>query len=233
MKDLINSIFIYHGFDKKDFSFGVLYFKNKEEEKEKIQNYWLIIEVKSIEDILSMQDEWFDKCKAFVKDRDFDKNTSLLVLTKRVNVILQKKSILLIEEDPFQFKKMVLPYTDKDLVILLKESNNGSIDKLLKLIVQEDVFLEYKNNYGNYSWRNILYSITQKLPFIKIDIEINQNIENLFVEGNKILNTKGLLNYTNKIDVKFTDNIMSEISNKNIDELIELFNDIEENGNTN
>lgn len=117
MKEIINNLFNYHNFEKIDIGKDNLFFKDIHGN---IRYYWLIIEVEIFDSelILAFQDVWFEECKKKIKDKDFDKNTSLLIIYKREEIDIVKKHVFKIEEDPFQFKKYVLTYTDDSLVNL-------------------------------------------------------------------------------------------------------------------
>lgn len=230
MKTIVESLFNYHQFEKVELNFGRLFFKNTESG---FRYYWLVVEVKVLDSflILHSQDFWFDECKEIMKDKDFDKNTSLLIISEKRGSDIEKQSIFKIEEDPFQFKKYVLTYTDESLINLKAKIDNDNSEKLLNLLVDENIFNEYKETHQNHSWHNLLYNIAHKLPFLKINVAINQNLENLFTKSNNELKRKNLIDFFDSFNAVFSDEILGSIDEMNEDQIIELLNFNNDNGN--
>ncbi len=230
MKSIINSLFNYHDFIKVEFGFGSLFFKDV---KSDIRYYWLVVEVDILDSslILINQDSWFDECKNLIEDKDFDKNTSLLIINNTTASDIVRQNIFKIEEDPFQFKKYVLTYTDDSLVILKSKIEEVNSERLLNLLVDESIFHEYKESHQNYSWHNLLYNIAHKLPFLKINVAINQNLENLFTKSKDELERKNLTGFLSSFDEVFTEEILETFDEMNEDKVIELLNFNKENGN--
>jgi hypothetical protein len=222
MKTIIKSLFEYHEFTSLELEFGILYSKKEETN---IKSYWLIVEVDELDNVLSNQDEWFDKCKEKITDMDFDKNTYLLVLSKRKHFAIQKNEILHIEEDPFQFKKQVLLYTEETVQNLKLNCDITDPKTILELISSETVFNAYKANFLTYNWENLLYHIAHKLPFLNINIDTNQNLGNLVIKNNKELFAKGYQDYYDYVSLNFTDEIMGALEKKGLDEIIQLLNE--------
>lgn len=224
MKSIIRKLFSYHEFDLLELDFGDLYLSRDDR-----KYYWLIVEENILPNILEQQDEWFEKCKERIDSKEFDKNTSMLILGDKETSKSQKQDVLRIEEDPFQFKKYVLLYTAESLKNLNEQSNNGEAKEILDLIINEDVFKSYKFNYADYNWRNLLYNIAHKLPFLDINVKVDENLENLFVQSYESLTNLNLIEYSEFIESKFNEDKMVEISNLDLDELIELLvNDVED-----
>jgi hypothetical protein len=230
MKTIIESLFSYHEFKKIKFEFGSLFFKNIEDN---IRYYWLVVEVEILDSslILIKQDSWFDECKDVIKDKDFDKNTSLLIISKRENSEIERQNIFKIEEDPFQFKKYVLTYTDDSLVSLKSKIEEDNSESLLNLLVDESIFNEYKESHQDYSWHNLLYNIAHKLPFLKINVAINQNLENLFAKSKDELVKRNLTDFFDSFNEVFSEEILENVDKMNEDELIILLNFNKDNGN--
>jgi len=226
MKNLIRSLFNHHHFELTELDFGDLYTSSDDR-----KYYWLVIEQNDASKVLELQDEWFEKCKEQIDSKEFDKNTSLLILANNDKNEIKKQEILLIEEDPFQFKKYVLLLTSDSLKHLIEQTENGKPEKILNLIVDETVFNDYKLKYYEYNWRHLLYHLAQKLPFLKINVEVNQDLDNLFFEAKKSLDKNELLDYSEFIEKQYEDGFMTEIDNLDLDELIELLDNNTENGN--
>lgn len=226
MRDLIKILFDVHNFKLNELEFGDLYTSNDER-----KYYWLVVEPSDVSKVIELQDEWFEKCKEQIDTKEFDKNTSLLVLANNDINEIQKKEILSIEEDPFQFKKYVLLFTSDILKKLLEQTENGNPEKILELIVNESVFNNYKNNYLEPTWRHLLYNLAHKLPFLKINVEVNQTLDNLFEESKKTLVEKGLLEYSEFIEKQYDEGMFSGLESLDLDELIELLDNKNDNGN--
>ncbi len=224
MKELIRNIFKEHSFFYSLIEAGDLYKKDND----RIKYYWLIVEVDDLSAVLEKQDEWFDEAKRKIEDQNFDKNVSLLILIKRGNA--ETTDIIRIEEDPFQFKKMVLTYTNESLEQLKIESNGGIYEALRNLIVNEAVFHNYKENYGDYSWMNLLYDLASKIPFLEIDVMPNQSLTDLLTKSDQLLEASELKSLSEEIQEKFPENILSNLDNMDADDLIQIFN-IEGDGN--
>lgn len=230
MNEIINNLFNYHNFEKIDIGKDNLFFKDV---NGNIRYYWLIIEVEVFDSdlILAFQDVWFEECKKKIKDKDFDKNASLLIIYKREEIDIVKKHIFKIEEDPFQFKKYVLTYTDDSLVNLKAKIEDDNPEMLLKLLVNENVFNEYKDTHQNHSWHNLLYNIAHKLPFLKINVTINQNLENLYVKSKDEIQRKNLTDFFDSFNKVFSEEVLENLDKINEDKLIELLNFNSDNGN--
>lgn len=226
MRDLIKKLFDLHNFKLIELEFGDLYISNDDR-----KYYWLVVEQSDISRVLELQDEWFEKSKEHINTKEFYKNTSLLVLANNDKNGIKKKEILLIEEDPFQFKKYVLLFTSHILEELLSQTEKGNPEKILELIVKESVFNHYKANYLEPSWRHLLYNLAHKLPFLKINVEVNQTLDNLFEEAEKSLVEKELLEYSEFIEKQHEEGVFSELDNLDVDGLIELLDNKTENGN--
>lgn len=224
MKNLIKQLFINEGFTSIDLNSKIFFTKDIIG----ISYYWLVVQVDSLSTVIDSQDIWFEDCKDNIKLKDFDKNTSLLVLTEIEHSIAWKKEVLLIEEDPFQFKKYVLGYTQDQLRELLSFSTIGEPEAIKNLITNETTFNDYKNSYSEYTWHNLLYTISQKLPFIKLNVTTEKGLDNLFEKLDKNLTKKEVLNDFNFIDERMTTDLMFGIEDLNFEELHSLITTGEE-----
>ena len=114
MKEIINDVLLGSSFESvKRFEFGELYQNSQID----VFYYWLVVHTDTLtpELISSLQDEYFDECKKVVDSPSFNKNTSLLILYETNPLEIIKGLVQLIEEDPYQFKKYVIPYTNEAL----------------------------------------------------------------------------------------------------------------------
>lgn len=226
MKNIIKNIFVSHLFDHEELEFGDLYVSQRENHK----YFWLVVAENSLSQILEKQDEWFSICQTKIQDKDFKKNASLLVLCNKQENEVPKKQILSIEEDPYQFKKMVLVYTENALTDLLKNSNGGNIDRIRDLIIDDLIFQGYKSEV-EYGWRSLLYSLAHKIPFLEINVESNQNLDNLFQQSRESLQNANLFELYSHVDQNFDDTVINTLASKNLEEVIQLLQNEENNGN--
>lgn len=198
MKEIIENILNNSSFQKiGEFSFGDLY-ENKEEA---INYYWLVIQTTELtEDLVNtLQDEYFGECKKIVDSPSFNKNTSMLILYEADDSDLKKGLVQIVEENPYQFKKYVIPYSI-DVSNELREKLNGEFSVNLKNMISDNsIFQEYKTNYDQYNWRHLMYTIAHKLPFLELQIEENQNIHNMDVMSEELIEQDNLTNYYEKL----------------------------------
>ncbi|WP_310991250.1 ABC-three component system middle component 1 [Aequorivita marina] len=216
MKSLIHDIFIKEDFEVTEIS-NLTFFKKKSEAD--IIYYWLIVEVDTLQNVIELQDEWFESCKKKMELADFDKNTSLLILTEREDSKEWRKEVLTIEEDPFQFKKYVLGYDQNSLRVLKEKSQNGDSESIIKLMTDELVFNDYKENYSEFTWHKLLYTISQKIPFITLNVETEKGLDNLFAESDESLKQVDLYKSFKRIDEKFDEEKISQLGDIEFDEL--------------
>lgn len=201
MINLIHNIFLNHRFEYQTIGNNHFY---KQISEEGVAYYWLIVEVESLVTILDDQNNWFKECKSSIEHSDFDKNTSLLVLLERKETREWKNELVRIEDDPFQFKKYIIGYTKIALEGLLENSDTGNPNLITKLIADEEIFNEYKNSYSEYSWHNLLYTISQKLPFLKLNIASEKGLDNLFEESRNRLSALNFFGQFERIDNSIT-----------------------------
>lgn len=202
MKTIVNDIFQKHGFIVQQLKEGNLYSFPLEREK---TSFWLVIENDDLE-ILDRQNEYFRACKEAIDSNDIDKNTSLLILAKVAETIKfkeLKEKILSIEEDPYQFKKLVLFYSENELEALKFEIDEVLEEPLTFIeqnIIASENFSTYKTNPTQFSWQSLIYRITHKIPFIKINVDKDNNLQSLFDTNYNILNQKGLADFDDLIN---------------------------------
>lgn len=194
-------------------------------------SYWIVKEAETL-DFLDKQDNIFIKAKELAKNNPkFDKNASLLLLYKieeGANLKVIKKQILEIEEDPYQFKKQVLIYSE-----LAKKALDSQLSKFsfCKLLSSQETFRDYKDNYTESSWQALLFRIAQKLPFIEIEVEKNKNLSSLFQRNQTALTNKGFDDINKKIEEAFNRISVSDIKNMDSDVVFDLLLTEEEKEN--
>lgn len=104
-------------------------------------------------------------------DRRMDKNFTLIICLKRAaftyNETLNRK-IFEIEEDPYHFRKLVLPYSDEE-VRDFKENYtiHGVTDGLYRLLNDKSKFYEFKKYPVESTAYNLTSRLFIKLPFLQ------------------------------------------------------------------
>ena len=194
MKKIVNNIFENHGFLVRQLSEGNLYSYPKDQEK---TSFWLVIDSDDLE-VLENQNNYFQACKNALESNDIDKNTSLLILAKipeNTQFKELKEQILTIEEDPYLFKKLVLFYSENELEQLNYQISSTTEEPTIfierNVIVSEN-FTKYKTNPSLFCWQSLIYRIAHKIPFVRINVEQNDNLQSLFDTNNSILTYKGI-----------------------------------------
>lgn len=190
---------------------------------EKIDNF-LVIELKdqSINDkaLQDMLDDYFGYLIIENSQQGIDKNISLLILIEEDSVKLNKEFNLFvydIEEDPYDFKKYVLPYTKSQLFLLKQKTTNENsyTDLFQKILSNKDLFLKFKKHTNDEEV--LLYDIVAKI-FIKLHfltLQINTlSLSNLEKEIESQLSQKQIAIKDKVIAVESVDKL-------NIDELLE------------
>lgn len=223
MKTIINDIFQKHGYTLQQLPEGNLFSFPIETGK---ISFWLVIEKDDLE-ILDHQNEYFKACKKAIDSNDIDKNTSLLILTKVPETIKfkeLKEQILTIEEDPYQFKKMVLFYSKNELEALKYEINDAFDEPLLFIeqnIIASENFSTYKTNPTQFSWQSLIYRITHKIPFIKINVEQDNNLQSLFDTNYSILTQKGFAEFDDLMNSSLLSLTPENLQNISSEEILE------------
>jgi hypothetical protein len=228
-----NINFVINGNNEKSEYFFIYDLESKEEIDKKVKNLIEIFIKKDFLDSLSKE-----KIKKFNNIyRDIDKNTSVLFLVEDDNT-----DFFRIEEEPYNFKRYVLNYSENEYLELKKELGKNLDDinllnKLDSIIKDRKLYKNYKENRGK---KKDLYSIASKLYFkipflnykfdgIKID-DINSNINETLKDNkdfkDEILNigfdTEEIIKSTYKSDFikneeneeKVNDDLRKYIKNK-------------------
>jgi hypothetical protein len=151
---------------------------NKEELKVLKRNdnskfeYFVIIELNDLSNVLTeKQLAYFEILKKNIADKEVDKNSTLLICFKKEYLPLQTdvyKKILEIEEDPYYFRKLVLPYTQQQLE-KIKDIKNFN-----QIIEEPTKFEEFKRESASKNLTGSIYEIVSqlyiKLPFFKLPV---------------------------------------------------------------
>lgn len=170
--------------------------------------YFIIVEVDSLDDIVKeKQLKYLNILKENIKDKEVDKNSTLLICLKSELLPLESniyRRILEIEEDPYYFRKLVLPYTLKQLELIEGISDFGKIIK--NPLLFDEFKIACKNKDLSESKYEIISQLYIKLPFLKLPV-VTQSKNLVIDEYKELLNEdeKKVLNFITTIDV---DNII-------------------------
>ena len=168
----------------------------------------------------------FERLSVKSEHENIKKNTSLFILVE-VDILKEafedekiQKSILLIEEDYYYFRKFVLLYTQNGLSDLRDKATNEALYNYLEFNIdafEEDMF--FSESYF------MAMEIGVKLPFFTLPKrnDIYQSIENQYQDDNDELDNRLLDFYT-----KITDDILSEslkdvsTDDENVSDLLQI-----------
>lgn len=180
MKVFINKIFDQKGYSLSEGN-GLSLFSYQANSLKK--SYWALIERDNL-DLLDEQYDLLAQCKTLNPQPELDKNCSLIILIKikdQTELINQKTGILLIEENPFHFKKFVLCYSEEEHQQLITEQGDQTeLEFLEQKILDQDVFGVYKSNPKALAWQSLVFRMALKFPFINIPITVSKGLVSLF-----------------------------------------------------
>jgi len=215
MIQFIKSIFIDTGFqiDDKVVGFNEHYqmFFAKRIGSDKFDFYLTIAieeEKLQLEQLERMFDEVLEQILHTQNYPGVDKNLSLLLIVERKFIQYTdefNKKIYDFEEDPFHFKKYILPYTFEQSNILKAKLGSGEnvVEQLDTIITNKQLFSSFKND-GEISESDDakLYDLTSKiyikLPFLKLKVNkeelpnISKEIESEISPKDKVIVNKVL-----------------------------------------
>lgn len=143
------------------------------------QEYFLVVKLHEQSDESAKQflehhtQDWFDQIilSGFV-GQEFEKNCTLILCHKEDQV--NRNTILMIEEDQYNFKKNVITYTDNELIDLQdyidKNQLNSLNEEVINSVINENSgmsFLQFKiNNKEQKDYYSLVLKSILKLPFI-------------------------------------------------------------------
>lgn len=156
----------------------------KRNDNEKFE-YFLLVQSTNLTNILKeKQLEYLKILKNVIKDKEVDKNSTLFICFESEKLPLNLeiyKEILKIEEDPYFFRKLVLPYTQEQIDFL------DNPDEFRNIIKDTNKFEEFKVACKNRNLTNSQYEIVSqlyiKLPFFKLPTV--SNIKNIVLDEYK------------------------------------------------
>lgn len=147
--------------------------------------YFIIVEIERLEIFtIEQQKEYLNIIKKCIEDKEVDKNSTLLICFRSETLPLNAeiyKLILKIEEDPYFFRKLVLPYTEEQIRYLDNPDEFGNIIK------NTNKFEEFKTSCEKKNLTNSQYEIISqlyiKLPFFKLPTV--SNVKNIVLDEYK------------------------------------------------
>lgn len=216
MKTIINSLFSQLGLVKSKLETGSLFAFEDINKK----NYWLIIEVDNLNNVLENQSKYFEQAKGRVNNEWFDKNVNLLILHRVEHFNNIQHLVLEIEENPYLFKKQIILYKETECDSLNKATQLEEItikDFIERKILDESVFKEHKDKTNNNNYESLLYRLAHKIPFIKLNIKKEDNLEAL-TDSNTQKIESGLYKELNRF-------LEQNLFNRNIENIDEMKSD--------
>ncbi|MEO3408487.1 ABC-three component system middle component 1 [Mucilaginibacter sp. CAU 1740] len=193
MKEFIQQIFLQSGFELHTQEEHALLFTGGGQTVKK--SYWLILE-RAEPLLLEDQADLFIKYKFLVDQQEFDKNCSLLLLVNTTGTTIDQQfrnRALLIEDNPFYFKKYVLWYTDQEFEAFTNARNNrAELGFLERHMVSRSSFDAYKTDPRAESWQALLFRLALKIPFVNVKVDIKPGLSALFDDNHEQLVQKGL-----------------------------------------
>lgn len=145
-------------------------------------NYFLLLFVNSVSElklILDKQSRYFFLLKEFFSElQEVDKNTSMIIFLRTTELNYES---LVLEEDPYYFKKYILPYTSEQFRSFSDEYSNqfdelGIKNVLDDVISDVDLFTEFKSNPEDLSVFNFVSKLFVKIPILKFPIDIDKDV---------------------------------------------------------
>ncbi|WP_418185533.1 ABC-three component system middle component 1 [Aliarcobacter vitoriensis] len=169
MIDRLSGIFQDNGFQIFENNDDLKILKRNDNKK---FEYFLLVQLTNLTNILEeKQLQYLKTLKDKIKDKEVDKNTTLVICFKSETLPLNSeiyKQILKIEEDPYFFRKLVLPYTQQQVGFL------DNPDTFKDVIKDTNSFERFKVACKNKDLTSSQYEIVSqlyiKLPFFKLPI---------------------------------------------------------------
>lgn len=178
MITIINDLFSQLGLINNPLEIGSLYTFEDINKK----TYWLIIETDNLNNVIENQANYFEQAKNIISNEWFDKNVNLLILHRVESFNNIQSLVLEIEEDPYLFKKQVILYKKieyENLNSAIESEETIIKDFIENKILDEAVFKIHKDNINNNDYESLLYRLAHKIPFIKLNINQEDNLEAL------------------------------------------------------
>lgn len=108
-----------------------------------------------------------------LQDPSFAKNTDLVVLFNvddLTDIYQHEHSIFDIEEDGYSFKKHVLYFTNKEVLLL----DRNELEQIEELLLDPESFKQYKDSPSKPSAYSLACRLFVKLPFLQVPVQETQ-----------------------------------------------------------
>jgi hypothetical protein len=181
-------------------------------------NYWIIINRDDLSSILEEQIDLFLKAKEIVGQAQFDKNANLLILNKVTSIkAINKDHLLRIEEDLFHFKKSIIYYTEEELIKFKEVIDLSNVTiSMESMLLDENVFEQHKTRFDANEYQSLLYRITHKIPFLRINITQLNNLDSLEEINRKTIRKNALNDLLERDFFTITDDDLAGLTDEAI-----------------
>lgn len=142
--------------------------------------------------------------------------------------------VLEIEENPYLFKKQVILYTETERENLNRaiESEETTIkDFIENKILDETIFKIHKENINNNDYESLLYRLAHKIPFIKLNITQEDNLEALTDNNTQKIESGSYGELNRFIEQHFFNRNMESIDEMETDTIYDLLNTLNSDEN--
>ncbi|MGL0816258.1 ABC-three component system middle component 1 [Vibrio vulnificus] len=185
----------------------------------KREEYFLTVQLRTQSDINAQSllenqvQDWFEKISHSGKvDQTFEKNCTLLLCHEEDKI--SRQTILMIEEDPYNFKKNVIASSEEEVQALQNYMVQEQVEKVTVKVINNIInvesgkgFLDFKeNNKLQKDHYSLILKIALKLPFITY-IPQEQQLSNLLNDIDSSLSPElaSIYNQLTNLDVEWTE----------------------------
>ncbi|MEZ9157086.1 ABC-three component system middle component 1 [Vibrio lentus] len=155
------------------------------------QEYFLVVKLNDQSDESARKfldihtQDWFDKINTSgLVEQEFAKNCTLILCHKEDKI--DRNTLLMIEEDQYNFKKNIITYSDSELLDLQSYIDKNQLSEISEGVINSIInqnggmsFLHFKsNNKEQKDYYSLILKIILKLPFISY-LPQEQELSNL------------------------------------------------------
>ncbi len=163
--------------------------------------------------------------KADFHESDMDKNTTLVISSLRADTeSLNSSSKVIIEDDPYYFKKYVFSHTDASQqhateYLEYRKAETGDafsyVEELLKYLLNAEYFGSYKDNKDELSAYSYFIELATKIPVFPLNVQTSEQIKSVddFMKEklNNIKINTGILDRLVLSDINFKEDSVDSI----------------------
>lgn len=226
ISELITDIFIENNFSGRRINELTIEFYPTETTKEEFFIVKILKEEENIHELNKVVEHQFLTNEFFqgIKSSAISKNCSVIYLmefsTLKGDNGLDSREFDFydIEESPYYLKKYILPYTQKQLDLFVKEKNQTYADYMTKIIEDKSAYLNLMEDKYIESIYSFVLRIFAKLPFTKYDFTPNPDINEINQQIEIQMEEFGIEDLRHKIydlfkEYKFDDENLDELRN--------------------